>query len=104
MSFVVELVLLGDNYPTVPELSLQWRKGESYVWIVRDNKAEKVLIRAVKRLNSIILVDGDLKPDELVVVEGVQRLRAGSEVVHAAPKPPAEQSGESARTIDPQKG
>lgn len=87
MSFVVDLHLPGKTYPTVPELALQWRKGESYVWLVRDGKAERVAVRSIKRLNSIILVDGPLRTGELVVVEGVQRLRPGRPVAYSAPDP-----------------
>ena len=85
MSFVVEVRLPGDAYVEVPELSLQWRKGESYVWIVEDDKARKVLVTVKARLNSTILVDGNLKPGQLVVVEGVQRLRPGRAVEYTAP-------------------
>ncbi len=87
MSFAVELVLPGSEFPTVPELSLQWRKGESYVWAVQDGKARKVLVRTVRRLNSTILVDGGLASGDLVVVEGVQRLRPGRPVSFKAPDP-----------------
>lgn len=85
MSFAVELVLPGREFPAVPELSLQWRKGESYVWIVREDRARKVLVRTVKRLNTMVLVEGGLGPGDLVVVEGVQRLRPGRAVSYTAP-------------------
>ena len=85
MSFAVELRLPGAVYAAVPELSLQWRKGESYIWVVRQSKAEKVLVRAVKRLNSIVLIEGDVAKNELVVVEGVQRLRQGRPVEFNVP-------------------
>lgn len=87
MSFAVELALPGRTFPAVPELSLQWRKGESYVWVVADNKARKVLVETIKRLNETILVDGRLALGDLVVVEGVQRLRPGTGVTYLLPKP-----------------
>ncbi len=80
MSFVVELVLPGNTYASVPELSLQWRKGESFIWTVQDGAAQKVLVTTVKRLNAVVLVDGDVKPGDQVIVEGVQRLRPGRKV------------------------
>lgn len=86
MSFVVEVELPGEQYAVVPELSLQWRKGESYVWTVDDAKARKVLVTVVSRLNSTILVEGNLQPRQLVVVEGVQRLRPGRPVQYSAPQ------------------
>ncbi|MEM8744563.1 MAG: efflux RND transporter periplasmic adaptor subunit [Pseudomonadota bacterium] len=85
MSFVVDLVVPGKTYPSVPELALQWRKGESYVWRVRDGKAERVNVRSVKRLNDTILVDGEISKGDVVVVEGVHRLRPDRPVRFAEP-------------------
>lgn len=88
MSFAVELTIPGGQYASVPELSLQWDKGDSYVWRVDgDNKAKKVLVRSVKRMNRTILVDGDIKEGDLVIVEGVQRLRPGRKVSYSLPDP-----------------
>ncbi len=42
MSFAVTLNIPGKSYPAVPELALQWRKGESYVWRIGNGKAERV--------------------------------------------------------------
>ena len=93
MSFAVELSLPGKTYPTVPELAVQWRSGESYVWVVRDKKAQKIVVRSVKRLSSLILLDGPIEEGDLVVVEGVHRLREGSDVSYSPPAPTG--SGES---------
>ncbi len=92
MSFVVELVLPGKTYPSVPELSLQWRKGESFIWTVENGTARKVLVSTIKRLNAVVLVEGEVKPGDQVIVEGVQRLRPGRKVNFepagkAGPKP-----------------
>jgi multidrug efflux pump subunit AcrA (membrane-fusion protein) len=89
MSFAVKVLIPGEDYATVPELALQWEKGESFVWRVRDGAAEKLTVRSVKRLNQIVLVDGDIRQGDLVVVEGVQRLRPGREVSYSAPDSPA---------------
>ena len=93
MSFAVELMIPGKPYPSVPELALQWSKGQSFVWRVKDGKADKVQVRSVRRLNRVILVDGDLKEGDLVVVEGVQRLRPGRSVDFSLPDPPPRQLG-----------
>jgi len=80
MSLGVTLNLEGPMLATVPELSVQWRDGKSYVWRIRDGKAERVDVTARRRLNQTVLVEGDLTPGDQVVVEGVQRLRPGAEV------------------------
>jgi len=87
MSFVVDLKIAGPEYTTVHELALQWRKGVSYVWRVKGGKAERVEVRSVKRLNNTILVDGDITAGDLVVVEGVHRLRPGRQVKFVTPDP-----------------
>lgn len=62
---------------SVPELALQWDREGSFVWVVREGKAVRVPARPVRRAAGLVLIDGELKPGESVVVEGVQRLRAG---------------------------
>ena len=80
MSFFVNLDLPGAMLASVPELALQWQNGESFVWRVTGGKAERVEVVSKRRLNNKVLVEGDVKPGDVVVVEGVQRLRNGREV------------------------
>lgn len=80
MSFSVALELPGRAYPAVPELALQYSNGKSFVWVTEDDEARRVDVETVRRMNSTILVDGPIKAGDLVVVEGVQRLRPGSTV------------------------
>ncbi len=88
MSFSVEVALPGDAYPLVPELALQWSKGASHVWRVDEGVVAQIPVRIVKRLNSFILVEGDIVEGDLVVVEGVQRLSAGKSVTFTQPDRP----------------
>ena len=85
MSFTIKLALTGAAYPAIPELALQWRKGTSFVWRVRNGKVDKLNVRTVKRLNSLILVDGNLSKGDIVVIEGIQRLRPGRAVRFVQP-------------------
>ncbi len=77
MSFAVEIIIRGEQRSTIPELALQWGKGESYVWRILNGKAQRVVVKMVKRVSSNILVEGDIKKGDLIVIEGVQRLRPG---------------------------
>ncbi|MFP3921850.1 MAG: efflux RND transporter periplasmic adaptor subunit, partial [Dichotomicrobium sp.] len=86
MSFTVELVLEGEEFPTIAELALLWERNGSYVWTVKDGKAEKTAVSVVKRSQGRVLVDGDLEPGQLIVVEGTQRLRPGREVRFERPE------------------
>jgi RND family efflux transporter MFP subunit len=76
-SFEVELAFTGRAYPTVREVAVMWSRDGAYLWRATAKKAEKVFVKLVRRDGGRILVDGSLKAGDLVVVEGVQGLRAG---------------------------
>jgi RND family efflux transporter MFP subunit len=80
MSFAVRLSMPGKPFVSVPELALQWGRDGSFVWVIREGKSAKVAVRPVRRTSGHVLVDGALTSGETVVVEGVQRLREGSDV------------------------
>ena len=75
-SFEVALEFTGRSYPTVREIAVMWSRDGAYLWRATDRKAEKVFVKLVRRDRGRILVDGPLKAGDLVVVEGVQGLRA----------------------------
>lgn len=90
MSFMVALGFEGTSHPSVPEVALQWDRDGAFVWRVTDGRAEKVSVEIVARRQGAVLVAGEIGPDEVVVSEGVQRLREGSEVaVETAATAPA---------------
>lgn len=76
-SFEVALGFTGRRYPSVREIAVMWSRDGAYLWRATDRKAEKVFVKLVRRDRGRILVDGKLKAGDLVVVEGVQGLRAG---------------------------
>jgi RND family efflux transporter MFP subunit len=77
MSFATRWAIAGERYPTAPEISLQWGRNGSFVWTIRDGKAERVAVRVVARSGGRILVEGELRERDVVVIEGLQRLRPG---------------------------
>lgn len=77
MSFNVIMHFAGEPYGAVDPLSVQWDSGGAYVWRVKDGKAEKVSVRIIQRNPDSVLVEADLKEGDMVVTEGVQRVRAG---------------------------
>ncbi|NIZ03918.1 efflux RND transporter periplasmic adaptor subunit [Thalassospira lucentensis] len=78
MSFAVYVDIEGKQYPSVPEISVLWGDDGTYVWRIDDeNKVSQVPVRVVKRTNGRILLDGDISSGDLIVVEGVLRLRPG---------------------------
>lgn len=80
MSFKIRWNIIGESFATVPEIALQWSKDGSYVWVVRNGKAKKVMATVIARKSGRVLLDGQLKADEEVVIEGLQRLRPDVEV------------------------
>lgn len=80
MSFRVVLELAGDSYPKLAEISLQWGADGSYVWVVKDGEVSRQPVDIVQRQRGEVLVKTELAPGDLIVVEGIQRLRPGISV------------------------
>lgn len=80
LSFRIALNLPGRRLPALPEAAIVWGGEGSALWTVQDGKAVRVPAVIVQRRQGEVLVDAPLKEGELVVVEGVQRLREGMPV------------------------
>lgn len=95
MSFTTTLKITGDSYPVVPEIALQWSSYGAFVWIVRNNKAHKVQTKVISRTAGSVLIQGDIKEGELLVVEGLERLDEGTMVslLQSEIQPPTNQKG-----------
>ena len=77
MSFNTRWEIVGESFPAVPEISLQWSRSGAFVWIVRQSTVYKVDVKVEARKASMVLVDGPVKIGDQVVMEGLQRLRDG---------------------------
>lgn len=80
MSFSTKWVIKGDKFATVPEIALQWAKEGSFIWLIRNGKAEKVMTSVKARKSGNVLLEGDINDGDQVVVEGLQRLKPDSDV------------------------
>lgn len=80
MSFDTVWAIKGKPYATVPEISVQWGRDGSYVWLIRDGKAQQVKAKVVARKGGLVLMEGEINEGDAVVIEGLQRLRAGQVV------------------------
>src|SRR5690606_37335826 len=86
MSFRVTVDVPGIPYPVVPETGVQWGADGAYVWSVAGNRAARVPVAVVQRQRGEVLVDSpDLEEGDLIIVEGIQRVRDGMEVVYDRP-------------------
>jgi RND family efflux transporter MFP subunit len=83
-AFDVRMSFVGKAYPSVREVAVSWSGEGAYLWRVTDGKAEKVIVKLIRREKGRILIDGPLEEGDLIVVEGVQGLRPGQRL---DPKP-----------------
>lgn len=88
MSFTTKWKIEGSQYPTVPEIALQWSSEGSFVWIIRSGKAQKVNTNVVARRAGMVLIEGDISDGELIVVEGLERIDEGTKVMVLGDKEP----------------
>jgi RND family efflux transporter MFP subunit len=85
LSFKVTLSTNGTSYPVIPEAALAWGATGSYIWLAKEGKAVKKPVVIKQRLRGTILVEGDLLDGDVLIVEGIQRLREGSSVATQSP-------------------
>lgn len=77
MSFAVQMAVKGQTLPAVPEIALQWDREGSYVWMVRQGKADRENVRVVDRRQGKVFLEGGIGEGDVVVVEGGLRLSEG---------------------------
>ena len=75
MSFRVSVNIEGRAYPVIAETALQWGADGAYVWLIVDGVAQRKSVKIVQRQQGRVLVDADIGAGDLVVVEGIQRMR-----------------------------
>ena len=75
-------LLLGaePNAKVVPEAALQHAQEGAYVYVVREGRAAVQPVRLVRSLDGQLMVEGELRAGEPVLIEIPQRLKAGSKV------------------------
>jgi RND family efflux transporter MFP subunit len=86
MSFRVETDVRGEMYAAIAEAAVQWGTEGAYIWSVSDGTAVRKPVRIIERREGRVLVDGDLVSGDIIVVEGVQRMREGLEVSYDMPR------------------
>lgn len=100
MSFEVDLQITGEQYPEIADLALQFSQKGNYVWLIEDDKAKRVPVRIVRRRANTVLVSGELRPGDVVVIEGVQRLRPGREVERSGQEPQSGAGGQAGAQLN----
>jgi RND family efflux transporter MFP subunit len=80
MAFLITRAFTGDSHPAVDPLAIQWGSEGAFVWAVREGRAQRLAVRILQRTTDAVLIEAAFQPGDLVVTEGVQALRPGSEV------------------------
>ncbi len=66
---------------SVPEQAVQLSRGQSFLWVVRESRAVRVPVRVIRHEGDKLLVVGELKEGDRVIVEGLLFLYEGAKVV-----------------------
>ncbi|WP_238474092.1 efflux RND transporter periplasmic adaptor subunit [Altericroceibacterium spongiae] len=91
MSFRVLFRTTGSKRPAVPEQAIIWGGEGSFIWAVREGKAHRIPVSITSRRDGLAFLDAPLDEEEVIVVEGVQKLREGQEVRILKPSAPSRQ-------------
>ena len=80
MAFRIIVDFTGEEFPSIDPLAIQWSSDGPFVWVVKEDKAQKKAVMIMQRNSDSVLVSGDLSVGDMVVTEGVQNLRPGATV------------------------
>lgn len=80
MSFTVQWQVPGQSALSVPEIALQWSREGAHIWQVTGDIVNQVPVTLLTRRAGEVIIDAPIKPGDLVVVEGLQRLKPGASV------------------------
>lgn len=86
MSFRVAADIDGDLYPVVAETGVQWGADGAYVWSVENGTATRIPVQVIQRREGRVLVKGEFRNSDVVVVEGIQRMQEGINVNYDEPR------------------
>ena len=77
MSFRVTFNRAGEARPVVPEQAIVWGGEGSHLFVIREGKAVRIPVTITARREGSVFVDGAVRRDDRVIVEGVQKVRDG---------------------------
>jgi RND family efflux transporter MFP subunit len=89
----------------IPEKALGTEQGEKYLYVVdKQNKVKKRPVKVGRLDGKLRVIESGLEPSELVVVEGLQRVRPDAEVIpvpERLPSTPPSKTGTAANSVQP---
>jgi membrane fusion protein (multidrug efflux system) len=70
----------------IPFAAVLEQLGEYFVYVIKDKNVQQVKVALGPRVNSKVIVSNGLKGDETIVLDGIQKLHDGSEIVMTQPQ------------------
>jgi membrane fusion protein (multidrug efflux system) len=80
MFMSLELLLSQSDFVVVPEEALIFQAAETYVFVVQDDTARRVVVETGQRRDGMVAVVKGIEAGQTVIVRGLQRLRDGAAV------------------------
>lgn len=80
MSFRVGFDIEGEAFPAVPEAAIIWGGDGAYLWTVEEGTAKRMAVTIIARAEGEVLVRAPLAPGDIIIAEGVQKVRDGAQV------------------------
>jgi len=80
MFMSLELLLSQSDFVVIPEEALIFQAAETYVFVVEDNTARRVVVETGQRRDGMVAVRNGIEEGQTVIVRGLQRLRDGAAV------------------------
>jgi membrane fusion protein (multidrug efflux system) len=80
MFMSLELLLSQSEFVVIPEEALIFQAAETYVFVVEDNTARRVVVETGQRRDGMVAVRNGIEDGQTVIVRGLQRLRDGAAV------------------------
>ncbi len=77
MAFEIGASISKGDYLSVPELAVQWGADGPYIWSAVGGRAQRKSVEIVRRVNGRMLIRGDLREGQRVILEGIQSVRPG---------------------------
>ena len=97
---------LGDRSGSllVPERAVAELQGKSFVWVVGpDNKTTQRSVTTGRQIGENLLIQDGLKPGERIVLEGLQKVREGSQITPMTAKEMTHATGTKPSEAQPEK-
>ncbi len=80
MTFSVRLLQESAPLPMLPSTAITWSRAGSSVWVDEGGVAKQVPVTILFRRDDSVWIDADITEGAMVVTEGAQKLRTGSQI------------------------